>query len=60
MARLYSSSNRMPQLYEVYPSLFDSEEAEAQKQARQDELSALRFKQFAIAFNSKYKGGKGD
>ena len=60
IARLYSSSNRMPQLYDVYPSLFDSEEAEAQKQAQKTELSALRFKQFAIAYNSKFKGGKGD
>ena len=60
VARIHSSSNRMPQLYEVYPSLFDSEEAEQQRQAKKDELSALRFKQFAMSFNSKYKGESKD
>lgn len=56
VARIYSSSNKMPELYEVYPSLFDSEEIQAQKQAKREELSILRFKQFANAYNSKYKG----
>ena len=55
IARIYSSSNNMPQLYEVYPSLFNSEEMENQKQQKKLELSALRFKQFAQAYNNKYK-----
>lgn len=55
VARLYSSSNNMPQLNEVYPSLFDSEEMEAQKQAKQVELSAMRFKQFAQSYNNRFK-----
>lgn len=54
VARIHSSSNRMPQLAETYPSLFDSEEIEAEKQAKQMELSAIRFKAFAQSFNSKY------
>ena len=55
MARIHSSSNRMPSISEAYPSLFDSEEIEAQKQEKKDELSVLRFKQFAQSFNAKFK-----
>ena len=53
VSRIHSSSNKMPQLYEVYPSLFDAEILEAQQQKKKDELSAMRFKQFAAAFNNK-------
>lgn len=56
VARLYSSSHKMPTLAEAYPSLFDSEEIQEQAQARRDELSALRFKQFAQTFNDKFGG----
>jgi hypothetical protein len=55
VARIYSSSNSFPEIYEAYPSLFDSEEFEEQKQEQKDILSALRFKQFADAFNRKFK-----
>ena len=58
IARIYSSSAKMPELYEVYPTLFDSAEIRAQKQAKKDELSVLRFKQFAQAHNSKIKGAR--
>lgn len=57
IARIYSSSARMPELYEIYPSLFDSEEMQERKQEQKDNLSALRFKQFAQAYNKKNKGG---
>ena len=56
VARIYSSSNKMPKLYELYPALFNSEEIKEQEQARRDELSVLRFKQFAQAHNDKFKG----
>ena len=56
VARIYSSSARMPEIYDVYPTLFDSAEIQAQKKAKKDELSVLRFKQFAQAHNDKYKG----
>lgn len=55
VARIHSSAATMPALVEVYPSLFDTEEYEEKKQEKQDELSVLRFKQFAQAFNSKFK-----
>lgn len=54
MSRIFSSSNTYPELNEAYPDLFDSEELEKQKQAKRNELSALRFKQFANAFNSRF------
>lgn len=56
VARIYSSTAKMPELYEIYPNLFDSEDIQEQKQAQQDELSALRFKQFAQNYN-KNRGG---
>lgn len=56
ISRVYSSSNKMPKLYELYPALFDSEEIKEQEQAKRDELSVLRFKQFAQAHNDRYKG----
>ena len=51
--RIYSSSATMPEIYEVYPTLFDSKEAQEQKQTKIAELSALRFKQFANFHNKK-------
>jgi hypothetical protein len=54
MARLYSSSATMPDISEVYPTIFDSEEIKQKKQEKQAELSALRFKQFAQSFNKKF------
>ena len=54
VARLYSSSARMPEISAAYPTLFDSEEIQEQKQEKKDELSALRFKQFAQSYNKKF------
>lgn len=55
IARIYNSSNKMPDIAEVYPSLFDSAELQEKKQAKQAELSALRFKQFADSYNQRFK-----
>lgn len=57
VSRIYGSSNKMPPLQEIYSSLFDSKAIEAQQQQRQDELSAIRFRQFANAYNKKFQGG---
>ena len=54
IARLYSSSAHMPEISEAYPTLFDSEEIQEKKQEKKDELSALRFKQFAQSYNKKF------
>lgn len=55
ISRLYSSSATVPEIAEVYPSLFDSKEIEEEKQEKRDELSILRFKQFAQTFNKKFE-----
>lgn len=55
VSRIYSNSSRMPELYEVYPSLFEQEDIEEKKQEQRDTLSALRFKQFAQSYNKRFK-----
>lgn len=57
VARVYSSTNNLPQISEAYPAFFDSEEMQEQQQQKKDELSALRFRQFAQSFNKKFKEG---
>lgn len=54
VGRVYSSSNKMPDISEVYPTLFDSEEIKQKKQEQKQQLSALRFKQFTHSFNSQF------
>jgi hypothetical protein len=49
------SKAQFPEIHEVYPSLFDPKEREEQKQEQRNQLSALRFKQFAKSYNQKYK-----
>jgi hypothetical protein len=56
ISRLYSSSATYPNIGEMYPTIFDAEEIEKQKQEKQMELSVLRFKQFANSHNGKFKG----
>ena len=58
IARIHSSSNKLPTIAETYPSLFVAEEVEEQIQKRRDELSALRIKQFSASFNKRFKEGK--
>lgn len=54
IARVHSSANTMPEISEVYPSLFDNKEIQEKRQAQKAELSALRFKQFAHSYNQKF------
>ena len=49
------SKAQFPEIHDVYPSLFDKEEREAQKQEQSNQLSALRFKQYANFHNKKFK-----
>lgn len=53
VARIHSSSNTMPKISDVYPTLFDGEKIDENLQAKRDELSAMRFKLFAQSFNSR-------
>ena len=54
VSRIYNSANTMPEISEIYPTLFDSKEIQARKQEKQAELSAIRFKLFAESFNKKF------
>lgn len=54
VSRIYSSSSKMPSLSEAYPSLFSKEEEEKTIQQKKNELSALRFKQFANSYNNRF------
>lgn len=53
VGRLYSSTSHYPEINEVYPQLFDMPHLAEEKQQKQDELSALRFKLFVDSFNKK-------
>jgi hypothetical protein len=57
VARMYSSEIAFPTLGESYPGLFGEEMAAAEEAtiATKDELSALRFIQFANSYNNKFK-----
>lgn len=58
IARVYNSANKMPALYEAYPSLFDAEVEAERIQKHKDELSAARFRQFAKLTNKRFKEGE--
>ena len=55
IARLHSSANHYPSIAEAYPSLFTTEEIEEKIQDKKNELSVLKFKQFAQSYNKKFK-----
>lgn len=50
-----SSNISFPEIEEVYPSLFNVEQKRLEKQEQINQLSALRFKQFAQSYNTKFK-----
>lgn len=55
VARVYNSKNRIPDIAEAYPTLFDEKEIVEKKRAAKAEISAQRFKQFADSYNKKFK-----
>ena len=55
VARVYSSSAKLPDISELYPTLFDSQEIIERRKEKQAELSAIRFRQFAASYNKKFK-----
>lgn len=56
VARIHNSANNIPDIADAYPTLFERKEVDDAKSAKQDELSALRFRQFAQSFNKRFKG----
>lgn len=57
ISRIYSSSAKMPDIMEAYPEIFkdDIEAIQEEREKKQAELSALRFKQFAQSFNKRFE-----
>lgn len=53
IARVYNSSNKMPDIEKVYPTIFDEKELEEQRQIKRDKMDALRFQLFATSHNKK-------
>lgn len=60
VGRIYSNSTKYPEIYEVFPQLFDMPQSDEEKQNKQDELSALRFKLFVNSFNEKMNNKEGN
>lgn len=58
VARIYSSSVSFPEIHNVYPTIFDKQMIEEERQKQRDELSAQRFKQFAESFNKNFEKKK--
>ena len=55
VARCFDDKSSFPEIHEVYPSVFVETQANKDEiQERKDELSALRFKQFAESFNQTF------
>ena len=57
VSRIHSSANKMPEISEVYPTLFDAKEVEERKSQQKTKLSAARFRQFTSAFNKRFEKG---
>jgi hypothetical protein len=57
ISRILGDKGEYPTIIEAYPKLFDdvAEQQQAKIQKQKDDLSALRFKQYANFHNKKYK-----
>lgn len=49
----YRGKGSMPEIATVYPSLFDQEEYQEKKQAKQAEIFSIQLRQFANFHNQK-------
>ena len=59
LSRVYHSSNKYPEIYDAYPTIFDREDIEEKREERAQELSAQRFMAFAESFNKKFAEKEG-
>lgn len=53
------SGGNFPGIEEAYPGIFENivDKKQEELQQKKDELSALRFKQFAQSYNKRFEGG---
>lgn len=56
IARIYSSSAKMPNIADAYPSLFDKQEIEEKQAEAKAQAFALKLKMFAHAHNTRLQG----
>ncbi len=47
-------ANKLPDIWDMYPTLFNTEEEKQKREQKQAELSVLRFINFAESHNKKY------
>lgn len=52
IARIYSKEAKYPEIYDVYPAIFDREAIEEARQKEKDKKSFEWLKQFADSFNN--------
>lgn len=52
IARIYSKEAKYPEIYDVYPAIFDREAMEEARQKEKDKKSFEWLKQFADSFNN--------
>lgn len=55
VSRIFNQENKFPSIAEVYPMLFENQEQKQKEQDRRDELSAIRFRQFAQSYNQNFR-----
>lgn len=58
VARVYSSDAKMPEIYDVYPTLFNKDEIEEARERHRMEESLKKFKDFAVSFNERFVKGE--
>lgn len=51
MARLYSSEAKFPEIYDVYPAIFDKDAIEEAKEKERNKQTDTWLRQFAESFN---------
>ena len=54
VGRLCDEKSTYPCIEDVYPDLYNSKERQEEKQKQQEQISILRFKQFAENLNRKF------
>lgn len=54
VGRLFDEKNTYPCIEDVYSDLYNSKERQEEKQKQQEQISILRFKQFAENLNRKF------
>lgn len=52
---MHDEKTKIPEIEEVYPTLFDAKKIQEERKLRKQQEAAMRFKQFASSFNQKIR-----